>query len=211
MILFLIWGIIIISGSVWLICRQQKQLLRFSRRIARKTVLVYPTRAEISDSSGQRIAWTQWQFFIQVTPKRKNTLKRFLKALQYDGKITYSAERRLYFCDIPENKSVDAVKLAEKFSLRVRRRIVRKRVPLSAAGRLYVGDTLLYYGMSGAEKKYNAKLQGRCGQYMFMQGPLGRIDQNSLRVLLPVQSGEAIRLPLSLAELQCGLFIPEIY
>lgn len=208
-ILFICWGAIIFASSLHLVCFKKQQLNRFADKIASRQVMIYPTRAPIYDCSGVKIAWTEWEFYIQINRFQQNNAKKFCRTLNMPFKPFYNESKRRYTQIIPAEKAADAITLARKYRLRVRRNIVRRTVKLSHAAQYFLGRTLLYHGISGLEAKYNSTLQGRAGHYHITQGAVGKIAENSLKVMLPMQEGKAIHLNYSLMELQCGLLLTE--
>lgn len=208
-ILFICWGTIICASSLWLVCFKKQQLNRFAKKLSSRQVMIYPTRAPIYDCNGVKIAWTEWEFYIQFFSGQLQSAEKFFRSFEVPFRPSFNKSTRRYTHIIPPDKTADAIKLARKYRLRVRRNIVRRTVKLSPAAQSFIGNILLHYGISGLELKYNAALQGRAGHYHIIQGTAGKIAKGSFKVMLPMQEGREIRLGMSLLELQCGLFVTE--
>ena len=208
-IIFICWGLIICAGSLWLILVKKAPLDRFARKISLRQISIYPARAAIYDRNGTKIAWTEWEFYIQSSRRYYDNMENFFRALNLEFKPVYNKTTRRYTQIIPPEKVADALKIARRYRLRVRRSIVRRTVGLSPAAQYYVGHVLLYYGISGRELVKNDFLQGRHGIYHIKQGTSGKIAEKSFKVQLPMQEGHPVYLDLSLLELQSGIFITE--
>lgn len=207
--IFIFWGVLIAATSLWLICSQQKQLKNFAGKISSKQVSVFPTRAAIYDCNGVKIAWTEWDFYVISTQRSKKNTENFLRELDIEFNPVFSENLRRYFQSIPPHKVRQAVLLARKYRIRIHRNIVRRTLKLSPAAQHYIGHTMQYYGISGIEKKYDLILRGQPGFYHIVQGAAGKIERNSLKVMIPMQEGTAVHLKHSLLEIQSGLFMTE--
>lgn len=210
-IIFIFCGLIICAGSLWLILVKKNQLRRFADRISLRQITIYPTRAEIYDCNGTRIAWTEWNFYIQSNRRHLNNMEKFFHALNLEFNPQYSNTTRRYTQIIPPEKVTRAIKISRRYKMRVRRSIVRKTIKLSPAAQSYIGHVISYYGISGKELEKNNSLQGRAGIYRITQGASGKIAEKSLKVMLPMQQGAPLHLDLSLFELQSGLFLTKGY
>ncbi len=204
---FICWGVVIAASSLYLICNKKDELNRLERKISSRKFILYPTRAVIFDRNGEKIAWTEWEFYIRYSYRNRKNTEKLFRTLGIKTEPVFIERTKTFIQNIPNDKVVDAVKLARKYRIRVRRRIVRRTVPLSNAAKSYIGQTLLYHGISGVELKYNSGLQGRAGIYFAVQGMAGRIAEKSFKVMLPMQEGNAVTLPYSLFEIQCGLML----
>ncbi|MBR1965189.1 MAG: hypothetical protein IKA22_01115 [Lentisphaeria bacterium] len=207
---FICWGILIIASSMLLAVKNRKELLDFSRKIAERKVTIYPVCAPIVDCYGTKIAWTEWQFYLQCSVRRKKDMEKFFKELGIVFEPVHIVEKKCMIQNIPAAKAANAVKLARKYRFRLRKKTVRclQKLPLTAQN--FIGSTFLYYGINGLEAQYNDRMQGIPGIYQIMRGPSGRIEKNSFKIMLPMRSGRELRLQASLLELQCGLFPMEV-
>ena len=207
---FICWGILIIASSMLLAVKNRKALLDFSRKIAERRVIIYPVRAPIADCYGRKIAWTEWQFYLQCFMYRKNDMEKFFTELGVAFDPVVIVEKKCMVQNIPAEKTANAVKLARKYRFRLRKKTVRRIQELPLSARNFIGSTFLYYGINGLEAQYNDRMQGMPGIYQIMRGPSGKIEKNSFKIMLPMQVGRELRLKASLLELQCGLFPTEV-
>lgn len=198
---------IIVLSSLYLITFKRKELLKFSAKVAEKEVVYYPLRGAILDRNGEKVCSTEWIFYIQVPEKEKDKIYRLQDGLN----LQINVNEQKIIGVIPKNKLTQAVKLCRRYRLSLRKRIVRKVVPLPENVRSRLGTVLQYQGISGIEAEYNDVLQGKPGRYRFNQGsrPVNAVDLKSFRIISPVQQGRNIRLKQVLAELQCGI-LPEV-
>ena len=209
LVFFICWGAVIAASSLYLICCKKDELNRLERKISSRKFTIYPTRAVIYGCNGEKVAWTEWEFYIRYSARRRKSMENFFRTIGIEAAPVFIEHSNTFIQNIPRNKAADAVKLARKYRIRVRRHIVRRTVPLSNAAQSYIGQTLLYHGISGIEQKFNSRLQGRAGIYLAVQGMAGRIAERSLKVMLPMQEGSDITLNCSLFEMQCGLMLTE--
>ena len=199
-----------ISSSAVIVIKKRQDLLDFSRKIAERTVTIYPVRASILDCNGVKVAWTEWQFYFRFVPKQAASAEKLCNELGIIFAPENVSDKKYLQQNIPAEKTAAAVKLVRKYKFRLRKVSVRRYNRLSAAAEYFIGRTVEHCGISGIEAEYNNILQGQPGIYRIMRGPSGKIAKNSFKVVSPMRVGSDLRLKSSLLELQCGIFSKEV-
>lgn len=208
-VFFVCWGMIILSSGPWLILKKREPLLKFAAKTASRTITFHPLRAPILDCNGEKIAWSEWQFYISAPMRRRNDIQKISRELDLFSEPLENAEKKELRQNIPAKKLADAVRLVKKYRLRIAKNIIRKYIDLPYNSKYYIGDVLLHYGVYGLEREFDRQLQGRAAVYSVMRSSRsGTIDRKSFKIITPLQEGSALKVPYSLTELQSGLLLP---